>query len=444
MTQRQLTQHQQRWLGAAFWLCLLVGTSVWMLHAGRQNETTQAVGPVPASPAALMLDSLWTSSETYAVDDPSGVVRIGDAVFAPQPDDLANWREVGYVTGVRSIENAANRITVTMFDPQVWSPTSTFTIHRNSGRLEDVLQTLMPEAKRKQLQQKLATAFESHADAVAREMLPLVMESVQATVPVIEKSLVEAIERHEDEINALVSRYRDEIVRERLVPLVRQEVIPIVRRHGQEPAEAIGREVWHQASLWRFGWRAIYDKSPLPERELVAEEWRRFVDQEVVPIVEDHLDEIALAVENILKDLAGNERLREELSEVVGTVATDPQARDLFRMILRETIVDNQSLRQTWVDIWSSTAAKTRLQRVGQRLEPILRELGDELMGTRAGGIEPGFARLLRNQILRKDKTWITIVPTNNDQINPNEQASPIQLTLAKEFAPYPVVYLAK
>ena len=231
---------------------------------------------------------------------------------------------------------------------------------------------------------------------------------------------------------------------ERLVPLVRQEVIPIFRRHGQEPAEAIGREVWHQASLWRFGWRAIYDKSPLPERELVAEEWRRFVDQEVVPIVEDHLDEIALAVENILRDLAGNERLREELSQVVSTVATDPQARDLFRMILRETIVDNQGLRQTWVDIWSSPAAKARLQRVGQRLEPILRELGDELMGTRESGIEPGFARVLRNQILNKDKSWITIVPADNEQINSKEQSSPIQLTPAREFAPYPVVYLAK
>jgi hypothetical protein len=439
-----MTQYQQRWLGAAFWLCLLVGVSAWMRHAGRLSEPTQAATAVHASPAALMLDSLWTSSEVFVVDDPTGVVRMGDAVFAPQSDELSNWHEVGYVTGVRSIENAANRITVTMFDPQVWSPTSTFTIHRNSGRIEDVLQMLMPEPKREQLQQKLAAAFESHADAVAQEMLPLVMESLQATVPVIEKSLVEAIERHEDEMNALVSRYRDELLRKRLVPLVRQEVIPIVRRHGQEPAEAIGREVWHQASLWRFGWRAIYDKSPLPERELVAEEWRRFVDQEVVPIVEDHLDEIALAVENMLRDLAGNERLRDELSQVVSTVATDPQARDLFRMILRETIVDNQGLRQTWVDIWSSPAAKARLQRVGQRLEPILRELGDELMGTREGGIEPGFARVLRNQILNKDKSWITIVPADNEQINPKEQSSPIRLTPAKEFAPYPVVYLAK
>jgi hypothetical protein len=81
---------------------------------------------------------------------------------------------------------------------------------------------------------------------------------------------------------------------------------------------------------------------------------------------------------------------------------------------------------------------------VGQRLEPILRELGDELMGTREGGIEPGFARVLRNQILNKDKSWITIVPADNEQINPKEQSSPIRLTPAKEFAPYPVVYLAK
>ncbi|MCM2369430.1 hypothetical protein [Aporhodopirellula aestuarii] len=448
-----MTQKNQRWVGAIFWVVVIVAGTSWMLGGGNADDEARAATSQRESPAELMLGSLWTRQASFAIADPTGIVRVGDVVFAPNAKDSQTagsdatddnapdaWREIGYVTSVRQHDDSDNQLTVTVFESDAWSTAAAFTVHRNSGRLGDVLATMVPPQKREELQRKLTLAFETHADAVAREILPLVVESVQATVPLIETALREAIERHDEEIDALISRYREEIVRERIVPLVREEVLPIVQRHGQEPAESIGREVWNKASLWRFGWRAIYDKSPLPERELLVEEWRRFVDEEVIPIVEEHLDEIALAVENIFKDLAANERLREELSAVVGTIAEDPAARDLFRQILREAIVDNDRIREAWTGVWSSPEAKARLHRAGQRIEPILREIGDELMGTRRGGIEPGFARVLRNQILAKDRTWITITPGEGDLT----AGQPIRLQESKRFMPYPVVYVVK
>lgn len=463
-----MTQKNQRILGLVFWGIVFAGGLTWMIGSKTAENTNSIEGVqttenTTESPASLILSSLWTTQETFEITDPTGVVRVGDVVFAPNPQskptdrkdsesppEKPTWHEVGYVTSVRkpveqndnkgAVIDKANRLTVTMFEPDAWSKTATFTVHRNSGRLEDVVETLVPPEKREQLQLKLSLAFEAHANAIARELVPLVVKSTQATVPLIESAVTESIANHEAEIDALVGRYREEIVRERIVPLVREEVLPIVRKHGQEPAESIGREVWNRASLWRFGWRAIYDKSPLPERELVVEEWRRFVDDEVVPIVEDHLDEIAFAVENIVKDLAANDTLREELSEVFGTIANDPEARELLRTILRESVVDNTRIRHAWSQVWSSPEAKAGLRRAGERIEPVLREIGDELMGTRRGGIEPGFARLLRNQILAKDRTWITITPGGGDMTGD----VPIRLTESRRFMPYPVVYVVQ
>ncbi|EMI56362.1 hypothetical protein, partial [Rhodopirellula sallentina] len=379
-----MNQKQQVWIGIAFWAIVLLFGGGWMI-SGRVREqrggdpSAAVTEHSSASPASLMLGSLWSPNQDFEIADPTGVVNVGDVVFAPQADEgieakdphsVSNWHEVGYVTSVRIEKGAANQITVSMFDPDAWSDSATFTVHRNSGRMEDVLATLMPREKRAELQQRLKRAFDLHAESIAEEIMPLIVESTRATVPIIESAMVESVERHRDEIDALVSRYREEIVRERIVPLVREEVLPIVRAHGQEPAESIGREVWNRASLWRFGWRAIYDKSPLPERELVVEEWRRFVDEEVVPIVEDHLDEIAVAVENMIRDLAANEKLRSEIADVANTIASDPEAQRLLRTILREAIVDNERIREAWSQIWTSADAQARLRRAGQRIEP--------------------------------------------------------------------------
>ncbi|MFG0290439.1 MAG: hypothetical protein ACF8CQ_19830 [Rhodopirellula sp. JB044] len=455
-----MSQKQQVWIGIAFWAIVLVFGGVWMIGGRGREQTGDDPSVVvtersSASPASLMLGSLWTPNQDFVIADPTGVVNVGDVVFAPRlfetgrpengigvqdPHSVSDWHEVGYVTSVRIQKGAANQITVSMFDPDAWSDTATFTVHRNSGRMEDVLATLMPREKRAELQQRLKRAFELHAESIAKEIMPLIVESTRATVPIVESAMVESVERHRDEIDALVSRYREEIVRERIVPLVREEVLPIVRAHGQEPAESIGREVWNRASLWRFGWRAIYDKSPLPERELVVEEWRRFVDEEVVPIVEDHLDEIAVAVENMIRDLAANDKLRSEIADVANTIASDPEAQRLLRTVLREAIVDNERIREAWSEIWTSADAQARLRRAGQRIEPLLRELGDELMGTREAGIEPGFARVLRNQILSKDRTWITITPGGGDMTG---ESAP-RLEESRRFMPYPVVYVVQ
>lgn len=435
-----MSRQYRLFTGIAFWLVALIGIGVWLIR----DQT--AIGKGTVSPATLLWESLTARTKTIAIDDSTKRIREGDVAFAKM-NESKEWQEVGYVSLVQVSESVQvsetraqpNRLTVTLFEPELADNRNRYVMHQSSGRLDEVLATLLPAERREALQVRLREAMNAHADEVTAAVLPLVLESLKASVPIIEQELAASIKRHQSEIDQLADRYRDEIVQERLVPLVRQEVIPIIRRHGQEPAEEIGREIWDKASLWRFGWRALYDKSPLPERELVQEEWRRFLDQEIVPTVEEHLDEMAVAVENMLRDLAANETLRDELMDVASTVVDDDQARDLVRLIVEESVLENQRLRDSWTNIWTSPDAKRRLRIAGERIEPILRQIGDEVMGTREGGIEPGFAKVLRNQILGKDRTWITIHPLDGLSSG-NERPS---LSIAEEFMAYPVVHLA-
>lgn len=433
------SMNDRKVIGVAFWLILISIAVVWTVRH--------------RSMASLLQAALASRPVEIAMIDPTGWVRVNDVVFGPEEQgDVGgqnDWREIGFVSFVEQASTLArpSKIVVTLFEPRRLSGQSQFRVHRSSGRMDEIMATLIPPDRRQVLQQRLSEAMNAHLAEVADALLPLVLQSLQASVPVIEEGIVESVARHRDELESLAARYKADLVQDRLVPLVRVEVIPIVRRHGQAPAEEIGREIWNKASLWRFGWRAIYDKSPLPERELLQEEWRRFVEQEVVPTVENHLDEIVVAVELMMRDLIANERLRDEMVGLAGAIVDDSEARQLFRVILSEAVLDNAELKQVWTNLWSSPDAKRRVRLAGQRIEPILRQIGDEIMGTREGGIEPGFARVLRNQILGKDRSWITVISDDGESSarigdKRNEPEVP-RLTPAETFMPYPVVHLA-
>jgi hypothetical protein len=105
---------------------------------------------------------------------------------------------------------------------------------------------------------------------------------------------------------------------------------------------------------------------------------------------------------------------------------------------LREAIADNPQLHQVWREVWSSDEAKQAIDLAGQRLEPVVRQIGDDLFGTREEGINPDFARVLRNQILGKDRRWVVATPADVSRAS-----LPLLIQPSQQTMPYPVVYLA-
>jgi hypothetical protein len=96
-------------------------------------------------------------------------------------------------------------------------------------------------------------------------------------------------------------------------------------------------------------------------------------------------------------------------------------------------------------DNWTSPEANAAFQMATSRLEPTSLRIGQILFGNEEDGITPEFAKVLRNQILRKDQRWLVLetepftddstTPTRNipllvgDVPHVNPFASQIQLT---------------
>ena len=386
--------------------------------------------------AGAVWASLMGQDQTFRLVDHSGVLQVGDPVFVRTTNGKldAAWKQIAHVSGREEGEFLA-----------AWhgnsSPSSfRFVMHRQSGSLQSIMTAMLPPEKQERIQRRLKAAMAQHGDEIAASLVPLVRESFERSLPVVEAELRASLRRHKTEIDLFTQSWNDKIIQQRLIPISKQEILPIVRHHAQPEVEAIGKELWDRASLWRFGWRALYDKTPLPQQDLVREEWDRFVEGEAIPVFESHTDELVASLQRILRDVAANPGVQQEFREMAAETVDDPKAKVLFRQILREVLVENPALRETWREVWMSAPAKARLRRIGDQVEPIVREIGDELFGTRETGIDPGFARVLRGQILGKDRRWIEAIPSEQ---SPTGDRSRIEVASAGNSLPYPVVYLA-
>jgi hypothetical protein len=410
-----------RILGSAFWIVLLV--SAVKISAPLRESTS--------SGNATIASYLSGPQQAITALDPSKRLRLYDPIFYQNQD--GSWRQVGYVKA-KSASDSGNRIVLSWYARDVPESECELIQYHDSGSLQTVVTTMFPAEKRQQIQQRIAAAMAQHGEELTRAFVPLVRQSLQESIPIIEAGFRQSVRSHRDEIDALADQWNQEIVEQRLLPMARREIMPIVRRHGQPVAEEIGMELWDRASLWRFGWRALYDKTPFTRRNLVRQEWERFTEEEAIPVFESHLDDVVVAVQRTLQDVSANRRVRAEVSKVADELVQDPQTRQLVRIILKETLLDNEELRTVWTNVWSSPRAQRALNLAGDRLEPIVRKIGDDLFGSEDLGIDPNFARVLRSQILRKDRRWIVANRTGN---------SSERIELATTTMQYPIIYLA-
>ena len=90
-------------------------------------------------------------------------------------------------------------------------------------------------------------------------------------------------------------------------------------------------------------------------------------------------------------------------------------------------------LRVALSDVWSSDRAEEWFEKNSRRLEPVIRQIGEDLFGSETEGINPDFARVLRNQILGKDRNWVIALPRETESLP--------RVRRSKESMPYPVIY---
>ncbi len=283
------------------------------------------------------------------------------------------------------------------------------TYHHTPESVEWVVQMMLPPETRSKIGRLIIDAYRQHQSEIFAALQPIVEKSVREGADVIREAFRESVAAREPQIRAIGERYQSELVEEQLVPLVQDEIWPIIQREAQPMAVQIGEEIWQQASMWRFGWRYIYDSSPLPQRDLVKKEFERFLDSKAVPIIQSHLPDIIVLQQSLLRKVSNNEQVREVVSDMLQKITRDPEFQTLVNGIMRDVFIDNDRLKAVIEQNWNSPEAQEALDMTNRRLDPTVTAIGQTLFGSPHQRITPEFSRILRNRVLHKDDRWLVL-----------------------------------
>ena len=280
--------------------------------------------------------------------------------------------------------------------------------------LDWVAATLLPEQRRTEISGILAAEWQKHGPQLTARLQPILQDAVGQMALAVEKQLPEVLQQHREQISKIADRYQEEVVRQKVVPLVRTQVLPIIEREMRPVALDVGRELWDRVSLWSFTWRYLYDVSPLPERNAVKREFERFLADEIRPAMEARVDDFVAATERVVRAVSQNPEVREVIRESLHSTATDSQIRELTWSVFRDAFLTNPAVHQALQNSLDSTDAREAIRLAGVAFEPAVRDIGDAIFGNREDGISAEFSRVMRLQILLKDRRWLQVVPRSS------------------------------
>ena len=400
-------------------------------------------------------------------------MKIGDLVYLADSDQVSPIGAVTWIYGSRTdameasglVENAkrvlglksdsvdervivylADRAEITFFGtaPQI-TEGDHLEYHSAPDSTAWVLKTMLHEEKREELSDLIMDAFRKNQADIVDALKPVVKASLSDASSVIKDDIQKAFERRKDQLSELGDHYQTELVEKELIPLVKDEIWPIVEEESRPLASKMGQEIWNQVSVFRFGWRYLYDKTPLPEKKLTEKEFRRFVDEKAIPILESHMGDVVEVQKTILQKVSENEKVRTKLSDSAKAIARDPKVQQLLSDVLQEVFIDNDRLQGVLRDNWTSPEARKAMQLANDRLEPTITEIGVSLFGSPKEQITPEFAKVLRHRILHKDSRWFMLVKgdsTSDDDGNsrngvPTPKTLPVSIVNAHSEIPY-------
>lgn len=398
-------------LGIIFWAASIATAILLVRREVRTGHETES-----ALTVVRQIGHWVTDQKTqYTVDSRETLeLAIGDPILVRGKD--GRYRQVGVVLdnfNPSKDQFRTRRATVSIYDEALNETNGGFRLmyYSTPESLDWVAATIIPPERLQQIVELIAADWKIHQQEIIRQLTPLIQEGVRRGIAAIEAELPAAIQSHRNQFTRLGDRYRTEIMQRQILPLIRDRILPIIQEELSPLLNEIGISLWKRVSLWSFTWRYFYDVSPLPERNAVKKEFDRFLEEEAVPELQAHSSEFIAVTESIISKLSRDPAINQTVRRSLRTVAADPELHSIIWSIIRHSVLQNQKLRESLDDYSNSQQAKELLRLTSARLEPTARAIGDLIIGSRTGGVTPEFARILRAQILLKDRHWLILVP---------------------------------
>jgi hypothetical protein len=400
-------------LGALIWISLVAAGAKLLLSEG--GGTARAV--------SLLAAYLTQKGSCFILKLPEPVLlEVGDEVrLSGTPGDSSEEGPVGEIEALLDDEGSP------IPDLYAWCRSArarifdrrTLQLRRDAScRLVRVPQSaawiaqtlLTSENVRKIAEEWNATMLE-HREEIFRLLTPPVRDLILDLEKHLESELPLFLRGHPTEVGEIVEGLRGEFLREKFPEFFVKELWPAAQPRLAPVIQDISREIWDRFPLWGLSWRLAYQALPFTSNDHVEKAWGRFLDDQVIPILKAHSDEVLAATREIAREVLSRGEIVTHLRQAFEGLVESPKFHALSQVFLREVFLDNPRFHETLQRRWESPEVQRVVQVVSSSMEPMVRRMGDVILGTRKDGITREFTRVLRAEILLKDLQHLIVHP---------------------------------
>ena len=327
----------------------------------------------------------------------------GDGVYLARDGELVRVGEIRAGSPDRTRHRA-------VVDPDVQPERLTRAVAiTSSASLPWVYKTLLPAPTLDRIERQWIEFRDANARRFLAALAPIVKETAAAMVDLVREELDLALARRSDELTALAEQYGEELLVQTLLPMIVDEVWPIVQRHGAEPVEKIGRELWEEAPVFGLAWSGLYDHLPLTEGNKAEERWAAFLEDAAFPIVRKHQGEVRDALVAIVRDVAQNARIRRTMQESLMKLRDDSRLRALA-LGVGQDVVGSARIRGYLQSRLDEPKVAAIFDAMRSEFDDFNRELAKNIVfEADHHQISPHFVRFLRTMVLKKDWRWVMV-----------------------------------
>ncbi|MEM7230678.1 MAG: hypothetical protein AAF517_00800 [Planctomycetota bacterium] len=405
-------------------LHLLLGLALWC-GAG---YATYRLATTDAGEGRRLAEEL----ATFATRDPGTIdvilpnptiVRVGDQVYAIREDGVRDTtRAIGTVSmlldsdghPVHHLTQQVGRFRVELFDRRQFWPREQCSVHvavvpESAGAW--ALKKLLPPKKLEAIRSEWDRSWRRNRGEITRLLAPIALDLLGDVRSTAEQESKSFLKRHRVVIDRLLRKVESEIDQRELVYLFETSMWPIARRHFEPIANRIGQKIWDRFPLWGLSWRLAYQSLPLTRDDYFDRRWSAFVEDELVPLLKSYSPQYIRASKRVAKETFADPRVRTTVHDTLFRLLGDPDFHRVAQRFVNEVYLENPRFHETLKERWAAPEVQRALRIVSSRLEITTRRITDLIIGTKAEGISPEFAAVLRTQILQKGKRRIFIHP---------------------------------
>ncbi len=390
-------------LGAAFWGGLLLAATIGYARLPSESKTR-------ASDALGQIALLATRGEPrHVIVFPKEFpwLLVGDGIYRRDGFDLLRAGEIVKVT-----DDAEGRRIEVMFDPAIADRIDShakFTAFSSGASIAWTYRSLLPEHVRARITAEWTEFVAANRQRLTEILIPLAKDLLHELQPVIAEETVAALDRHRGEVDAISTRYRDTILKPRLLPLLKDEIWPLVLKHGEPELRATGEDLWAALPVFAIAWQGVAQEFDFSDTDRVKERFDEYLAKDALPILDRHSDALETALVEILKDAAEDPKVSVAVRESITTLLSDQQLRALAVTLIDE-IARGDRIRDTIRKRLEEdkTAADT-IETLRKDLDELVRRIGRKIVfaDETTWEVHPDFARFLRTLVLKKDRRWV-------------------------------------